>query len=124
MLNKKTLRESALKSGMDEKTVRKYRSAGELLSELKEEHTWRTRTAPIEDIWEEVRQMLSNEPTLKAVTIFGYLQGRNLSRIESLLGTDEGVSIVALEAFFEGLAGPTTDRIRPTRTPLFPATWC
>ena len=75
--NKQTLRESSLKAGMDEKTARKYRSAGELPSELKEEHTWRTRIDPFEDVWEEVRQMLSNEPALEAATIFGYLQDRN-----------------------------------------------
>jgi len=74
--NEKTLRESALKSGMDEKTARKYRRAGELPSELKEEHTWRTRKDPFEEVWEEVRQMVSNEPALEAVTIFEYLQDR------------------------------------------------
>ena len=41
--NEKTLKESALRSGMDEKTARKYRSIGELPSESKGEHTWRTR---------------------------------------------------------------------------------
>ena len=75
--NEKTLRESALRAGMDEKTARKYRSTGVLPSESREEHTWRTRKDPFEDVWEEIRQMLSKEPALEAVTIFGYLQHQN-----------------------------------------------
>lgn len=74
--NKKTLRESALKAGIDEKTARKYRKTGEMPSESKTEHTWRTRDDPFEDVWEEVRQMLNIAPALEAVTVFEYLQDR------------------------------------------------
>ena len=74
--NNRTLRESALKSGMDEKTARKYRRSGELPSERKAEHTWRTRPDPFEDVWEEVRQMVCTEPALEAVTLFEYLKDR------------------------------------------------
>lgn len=45
-------------------------------SESKGEHTWRTRDDPFEDVWEEVRQMLSNEPALEAVTLFENLKDR------------------------------------------------
>ena len=39
----KTLATAAAKAGMDEKTARKYRRLGRLPSEVKVEHTWRTR---------------------------------------------------------------------------------
>ena len=38
-----TLSLAAAKAGMDEKTARKYRQAGRLPSQLRVEHTWRTR---------------------------------------------------------------------------------
>jgi hypothetical protein len=74
--NGNTLRESSLKAGMDEKTARKYQRTGELPSESKEEHTWRTRDDPFEGVWEEVTQMLNIAPALEAVTIFEYLKDR------------------------------------------------
>lgn len=77
MLSKrKTLKESALKSGMDEKTARKYRRTGELPAEGKTEHTWRTRRDPFEDVWEEIRGMVSIQPGLEGVTIFEELKNR------------------------------------------------
>jgi transposase len=72
----KRLYESAIKSGMDEKTARKYITTGKLPSEMKKEHTWRTRKDPFKDVWEEVKQMLENEPGLEALTIFRDLQRR------------------------------------------------
>ena len=48
----KTLRVAAAKSGMDEKTARKYRELGKMPSELKQKHRWRTRKDPFSDIWE------------------------------------------------------------------------
>lgn len=65
---------SAAKAGMDEKTARKYRETGKLPSELKKEHTWRTRIDPFEKDWEEIREMITTEPGLEALTIFQYLQ--------------------------------------------------
>ena len=66
----KNLSISAAKTGMDEKTARKYRDIGKLPSELKKEHTWRTRIDPFEKDWEEIREMISTEPGLEALTIF------------------------------------------------------
>lgn len=68
------LNTSALKTGMDEKTARKYRDKGRFPSELKKEHTWRTRIDPFEKDWEKIKQMISTEPGLEALTIFEYLQ--------------------------------------------------
>ena len=43
----KTKAIAAAKSGMDEKTARKYERLGKLPSELKSEHNWRTTRRPI-----------------------------------------------------------------------------
>jgi hypothetical protein len=65
---------AALKTGMDEKTARKYLRLGELPSQLKKEHTWRTRQDPFEGVWEEVREKLELFPALEAKTLFEVLQ--------------------------------------------------
>jgi hypothetical protein len=67
---------AAAKSGMDDKTARKYVKAGKLPSELMTEHTWRTRTDPFEAHWEEVREKLVENPGLEAKTLFEDLQRR------------------------------------------------
>ncbi len=65
---------AALKTGMDEKTARKYIREGKLPSQIKKEHTWRTRKDPFESVWEEVREKLALFPELEAKTIFDALQ--------------------------------------------------
>ncbi len=71
---------AAMKAGMDEKTARKYREIGELPSELKQEHGWRTRKDPFEDVWDGIKDMLSINPGLEAKTIFEDLQRKQPSR--------------------------------------------
>lgn len=73
---KKSLGVAASKSGMDEKTARKYRDIGKLPSELKAERirTWRTREDPFEEVWEQVKSFLENNPGLEAKTLFEHLQ--------------------------------------------------
>lgn len=66
----KNLSISAAKAGMDDKTARKYRDTGKLPTELKKEHTWRTRADPFEKDWEEIRKMISVEHGLEALTIY------------------------------------------------------
>ncbi len=73
----KPLVESACKSGMSEKTARKYLESGKLPSEVKKEHTWRTREDSFESDWPEIKGMLETEPRLEALTIFQYLQRKN-----------------------------------------------
>lgn len=68
---------ASMKAGMDEKTARKYRRRGKLPSELKQEHTWRTRKDPFEDIWEGLRSMLETNPGLEAKTLFEDLQRKH-----------------------------------------------
>jgi hypothetical protein len=73
---KRTLGVAAAKSGMDEKTARKYRDLGKLPSELEAERirTWRTRENPFEEIWEMVKSFLENNSGLEAKTLFEHLQ--------------------------------------------------
>lgn len=70
----KTLGAAASKSGMDEKTARKYLRSGKLPSQSKIPHTWKTRKDPFADVWEDVRELLGTTPGLEAKTIFEDLQ--------------------------------------------------
>ncbi len=71
-----TLTLAAAKAGMDEKTARKYLKAGRLPSEMKLPHSWRTRPDPFAEVWEEVREKLSDAPGFEAKTLFEDLQRR------------------------------------------------
>jgi len=71
-----TLRLAAAKSGMDEKTARKYRKLGKSPNELKKERNWRTRKDPFLEVWYEVSAMLDLNPGLEAKTLFEDLQKR------------------------------------------------
>ena len=42
---------AAMRAGMDRKTPRKYVRAGQLPSELRTPHTWRTREDPFAENW-------------------------------------------------------------------------
>ena len=72
----KRLSVAAAKSGMDEKTARKWRDLRRLPSEVRVEHTWRTRKDPFEEVWEELRSMLDLNPGLQSKTLFVDLQRR------------------------------------------------
>lgn len=76
MQSEKTLAVAAAKAGMDEKTARKYRRLGKLPSEVKKDHTWRTRKDPFKDVWDDVRTKLEVNPGLEAKTLFEDLQRR------------------------------------------------
>ena len=67
---------AALKTGMDPSSARKYRQAGQLPSELKQPHTWRTRADPLAGVWEELRELLAINAGLQATTLFAHLQRR------------------------------------------------
>ena len=71
---------AAAKAGMDEKTARKYRRVGKLPSELKQQHTWRTRKDPFKDAWHEIKLMLEINPGLEAKTLFEHFQRRKPGR--------------------------------------------
>ena len=64
-----TLSLASAKSGMDEKTARKYRCLGKLPSEVSKKHSWRTREDSFAEIWEEVRSKLDVNSGLQAKTL-------------------------------------------------------
>ena len=62
--NEVPLGTAALKSGMDEKTARKYRKAGALPSAVRARHDWRTRPDPFAEVWPELKELLKANPGL------------------------------------------------------------
>jgi len=66
---------ASLKTGMDEKTARKYRKESRMPSELSERHDWRTRVDPFAAIWTTVEKQLTENPGLQAKVLFAWLQG-------------------------------------------------
>lgn len=67
---------SAAKADMDEKTARKYRALGKLPSEVKVDHSWRTRGDAFAEVWDEVKEKLKINQGLEAKTLFEDLQRR------------------------------------------------
>lgn len=70
---------AALKAGLDEKTARKYRQAGQLPSEIRDARpprSWRTHPDAFAAVWEEVQALLAINPGLQAKTLFQELQRR------------------------------------------------
>ncbi len=80
----KTLELAAVKSGMDEKTARRYRASGKLPGEIRAERirSWRTRDNPFEEVWEMVKWFLENNSGLEAKTLFEHLQRENPGRFK------------------------------------------
>ena len=76
----RTFAAAAAKSGMDEKTARKYLRLGKLPSEVRLRHRWRTRPDPFADVWGEVVSHLEVNPGLEAKTLFEWLQRRDPGR--------------------------------------------
>src|ERR1700687_4391022 len=71
---------AASKAGMDPKTARKYLAAKRLPSELGKERDWRTRGDPFDEVWEQVRQQMEENPGLEAKTLFEWLQREHPGR--------------------------------------------
>jgi len=65
---------AARRSGMTERTARKYRDSQGLPSEGRCPRHWRTRKDPFTEVWAEVQAHLEAEPKLRAFTLFGWLQ--------------------------------------------------
>jgi hypothetical protein len=72
----KTLITAAAKAGIDEKTARRYKRLGKLPSEVKCDHTWRTRKDPFEEIWPEIKVLLETNSGLEAKTIFQHIRNK------------------------------------------------
>lgn len=70
----KTKALASSKAGMDAKTARKYLRTGRLPSQVKNEHRWKTRNDPFEDVWPEIEGMLKEDGRFEATTLFAWLQ--------------------------------------------------
>ena len=70
----KTLRFAARMAEMTDKTARKFRELDQLPSQTKSPRQYRTRVDPFADVWEIIEKRLSQEPKLKAITLFQWLQ--------------------------------------------------
>lgn len=76
------LYEAALRTGMTEKTARRYRNVDRLPSELKRPHEWRTRQDPFEEVWPLVEEQLRLNPGLQAKTLMSWLQREHPGRFQ------------------------------------------
>ena len=60
---------------MSEKTVRKYRDADQLPSQIERaERAYRTRQDPLAEFWDEIEALLQHDPRLKPYAILDWLQ--------------------------------------------------
>jgi hypothetical protein len=65
---------AAAKAGMDPKTARDYLRDPRLPNERIKDRTWRTRSDPFTEVWEEVREQVATNPGLEAKTLMEALQ--------------------------------------------------
>jgi transposase len=73
---------AAAKSGMSERTARKYLKTDKLPSDFKKERGWKTRKSALDEIWSEVESMLHLTPDLYATTILAYLKEKHPEKIK------------------------------------------
>lgn len=66
-----SLKDAAMKAGMDRKTARKYRDGQ---SHEPRPHTWRTRPDPLAGVWPRLEELLQGEPRLQAKTLLEWLE--------------------------------------------------
>src|ERR1700737_2224498 len=69
-----SLKQAAMKTGMDRKSAHKYRELGQLPSETRQPRSWRTRPDPLGAVWPHLAEMLTREPCLQSVTLLSWLQ--------------------------------------------------
>lgn len=72
----KKLSKSAERADMCANTARRYLRSNILPSDLKESRNYRTHEDIFSGIWEEVTELLSNNPSLEAKTLFEYILDR------------------------------------------------
>ena len=80
------LNKASMKAGMSRNTGRKYRKAGKLPSQLKQEHDrdWRTHEDAFEADWPSIELRLDDAPELEAKALFEYLMTSNYEKAEQL----------------------------------------
>ena len=78
-----SLTQAAARTGISRTTARRYRDEPTRLSEPKPPRTWRTRTNPFEDVWDEVATLLSDDPALAPITLWRWLNERHPARFKA-----------------------------------------
>lgn len=76
------IEKAGLKAGMNRKTAAKYVNLGKLPSDLDEPRTWRTRTDPFVEVWEDVKAKLVHAPELEAQALFEELLEREPGKFD------------------------------------------
>lgn len=82
------LGQAAVKAGMHRETARRYVAAQTGPEDLRQPHTWRTRTDPLKEVWPEAERWLEESPEVEAKALFehllaghpGQLDGRGCGR--------------------------------------------
>ena len=82
LIENESIEVAAARTGMSPKTARRYRRAGRLPSDLAQPHTWRTRSDPFVEVWDEIRPQLELNDGLQAKTLFAWLQRRYPGRFQ------------------------------------------
>jgi len=77
-----TQEQAADKAAMNVKTARRYLKNKKLPSELKRSHDWQNKPDIFADVWQEIKNLISNAPGLQAKTIFIYLQNKYNGRFK------------------------------------------
>lgn len=96
-------------TNMDVKTARKYLNLCKVPSQVKRDHTWRTREDPFEDSWPGIKELLENNDGLEAKTIFeslqrttpGKYQDGQLRTLQRKIKTWRAMEGPAKEVFFD-----------------------
>lgn len=70
------IKTAAMMAGMNRKTAAGYIGDGQLPSERKSGHEWRTKPDPFEVYWPEVAAKLQDAPELEAKALFEWLTER------------------------------------------------
>lgn len=73
---------SALQSGVDPKTARKYLQVQQPPGQLQKPHSWRTRADPLARIWSRAAQRLADAPELEGRALFEFFLAQPESGLE------------------------------------------
>jgi len=79
----RTLAAAAAKSGMDEKTGRKYRRLGVSPSQTKKAREYRTRPDPLLEVWPQIEKLVKEDSSLEAVTILDHLSREHPDKFQN-----------------------------------------
>jgi len=68
-----SLSRAALSADLDQKTARKYLKASKMPSQMRVDHTWKTRADPFAAHWKECEHIFETAPELEAKFVFEWL---------------------------------------------------